>query len=104
MNSDYEGGNYEDGDEDYGEYEATTKTTTHDHGPRSSELHAEPDHDHAPCNSLAVWRRKVAVSNSVRLSHLCEIELAKAALQKDYPDDNPVLVDEIRLTVTKTTA
>ncbi|KAH9072375.1 hypothetical protein EDB83DRAFT_2313419 [Lactarius deliciosus] len=55
-------------------------------------------------NSLAVWRRKVAVSNSVCLSHLREIELAKAALQKDYPDDNPVLVDEIRLTVTKTTA
>ncbi|KAH9018979.1 hypothetical protein EDB83DRAFT_2528271 [Lactarius deliciosus] len=97
MNSDYEGGNYEDGDEDYGNYEVTTKTTTHDHGPHSSELHAELDHDHAPCsNSLAVWRRKVAVPNSVRLSHLREIELAKAALQKDYPDDNPVLVDEIR--------
>lgn len=43
-------------------------------------------------NSLAMWRRKVAVPNSVRLSHLREIELAKAALRKDYP----VLVDEIR--------
>ncbi|KAH9164840.1 hypothetical protein EDB89DRAFT_385630 [Lactarius sanguifluus] len=42
-------------------------------------------------DSLAMWRRKVAVPNSVRLSHLREIELAKAALQKDYP----VLVDEI---------
>ncbi|KAH9166763.1 hypothetical protein EDB89DRAFT_2246023 [Lactarius sanguifluus] len=134
MDSDYEGGNYEDGDEDYGDYEASTKTTAHDHGARSSELHAEPDHDHAPWrlqqpqrrrhdddsgsggnrnddirrrrddfeelgllqrmhgDSLAMWRRKVAVPNSVRLSHLREIELAKAALQKDYP----VLVDEIR--------
>lgn len=44
-------------------------------------------------NSLAMWRRKVPVPNSVRLSHLREIELAKAALRKDYP----VLVDEIRL-------
>jgi hypothetical protein len=43
-------------------------------------------------NSLAIWRRKVAVPNSVRLSHLREIDLAKAALRKDYL----VLVDEIR--------
>jgi hypothetical protein len=43
-------------------------------------------------NSLAMWRRKVAVPNSVRLSHVREIDLAKAALRKDYP----VLVDEIR--------
>ncbi|KAH9159270.1 hypothetical protein EDB89DRAFT_2084160 [Lactarius sanguifluus] len=43
-------------------------------------------------NSLAMWRRKVAVPNSVRLSHLREIELANATLQKDYP----VLVDEIQ--------
>lgn len=43
-------------------------------------------------NSLAMWRRKVAVPNSVRLSHLREIELAKAALRRDYL----VLVDEIR--------
>ncbi|KAI0306917.1 hypothetical protein B0F90DRAFT_1665278 [Multifurca ochricompacta] len=43
-------------------------------------------------NSLAMWRRKVAVPNSVRLAHFREIELAKAALRKDYP----VLVDEIR--------
>ncbi|KAF8506022.1 hypothetical protein F5888DRAFT_1604606 [Russula emetica] len=43
-------------------------------------------------NSLAMWRRKVAVPNSVRLAHLREIDLAKAALSRDYP----VLVDEIR--------
>jgi hypothetical protein len=43
-------------------------------------------------NSLAMWRRKVAVPNSVRLAHLPEIELAKAALRRDYP----VWVDEIR--------
>ena len=43
-------------------------------------------------NSLAMWRRKVAVPNSVRLAHLREIDLAKAALRRDYP----VLVDEIR--------
>jgi hypothetical protein len=43
-------------------------------------------------NSIAMWRRKVAVPNSVRLSHLREIELAKAALKRDYP----VWVDEIR--------
>ena len=43
-------------------------------------------------NSLAMWRRKVAVPNSVRLAHLREIEIAKAALRRDYT----VLVDEIR--------
>ncbi|KAF8270993.1 hypothetical protein EI94DRAFT_1721669 [Lactarius quietus] len=43
-------------------------------------------------NSLAMWRRKVPVPSSVRLSHVREIELAKAALQRDYP----VLVDEFR--------
>jgi hypothetical protein len=43
-------------------------------------------------NSLAMWRRKVAVPNSVRLAHLREIDLAKAALRRDYP----VFVDEIR--------
>jgi hypothetical protein len=43
-------------------------------------------------NSLAMWRRKVAVPNSVRLAHLREIDLAKAALRRDYP----VLVDEMR--------
>ncbi|KAH9172336.1 hypothetical protein EDB89DRAFT_2069824 [Lactarius sanguifluus] len=43
-------------------------------------------------NSLAMWRCKVAVPNSVRLSHLREIELANATLRKDYP----ILVDEIR--------
>ncbi|KAI0248687.1 hypothetical protein BJV78DRAFT_1130981 [Lactifluus subvellereus] len=43
-------------------------------------------------NSLAMWRRKVIVPNSVRLSHIREIELAKAALRRDYP----VVVDEIR--------
>jgi hypothetical protein len=43
-------------------------------------------------NSLAMWRRKVPVPNSVRLTHLVEIGLAKAALRKDYP----VLIDEIR--------
>lgn len=43
-------------------------------------------------NSLAMWRRKVSVPNSVRLAHLREIDLAKAALRKDYA----VLVDEMR--------
>ncbi|KAI9467275.1 hypothetical protein BJY52DRAFT_59621 [Lactarius psammicola] len=43
-------------------------------------------------NSLAMWRRKVAVPNSVRLSHLREIELAKAALRREYD----VFVDEYR--------
>ncbi|KAH9981854.1 hypothetical protein BJV74DRAFT_895908 [Russula compacta] len=43
-------------------------------------------------NSLAMWRRKVSVPNSVRLAHLREIDLAKAALRKDYP----VVVDEMR--------
>jgi hypothetical protein len=43
-------------------------------------------------NSLAMWRRKVAVPNSVRLAHLREIDLAKAALRRDYP----VLVDEMQ--------
>jgi len=43
-------------------------------------------------NSLAMWRRKVAVPNSVRLSHLREIELAKAALRRNYL----VLIDEYR--------
>ena len=43
-------------------------------------------------NSLAMWRRKVAVPNSVRLAHLREIDIAKTALKRDYP----VLVDEMR--------
>ena len=43
-------------------------------------------------NSLAMWRRRVTVPDSVRLSHLREIELAKAALRKEYP----VFVDENR--------
>ena len=43
-------------------------------------------------NSLAMWRRKVAVPSSVRMAHVREIELAKAALKKDYP----VWVDEMR--------
>jgi len=43
-------------------------------------------------NSLAMWRRKIVVPNSVRLAHLREIELAKAALRKDYP----VFIDEMR--------
>ena len=43
-------------------------------------------------NSLAMWRRKVPVPNSVRLAHFREIDLARAALRKDYT----VLVDEIR--------
>ncbi|KAI0068890.1 hypothetical protein BV25DRAFT_1866800 [Artomyces pyxidatus] len=42
-------------------------------------------------NSVAMWRRKVTVPNSVRLAHLREIQLAKAALRKDYP----VVVDEL---------
>lgn len=43
-------------------------------------------------NSLAMWRRKVVVPSSVRLAHPREIELAKAALRREYP----VLVDELR--------
>ncbi|KAA1466285.1 hypothetical protein DENSPDRAFT_831093 [Dentipellis sp. KUC8613] len=42
-------------------------------------------------NSIAMWRRKITVPNSVRLAHVREIELAKAALRKDYP----VFVDEL---------
>ena len=43
-------------------------------------------------NSLAMWRRKVTVPDSIRLTHLREIDLVKATLRKDYP----VLVDEMR--------
>ncbi|KAI0053049.1 hypothetical protein FA95DRAFT_1579727 [Auriscalpium vulgare] len=42
-------------------------------------------------NSVAMWRRKIPVPNSVRLAHLHEIQLAKAALRKEYP----VWVDEL---------
>ncbi|KAI0291737.1 hypothetical protein BC826DRAFT_1021887 [Russula brevipes] len=43
-------------------------------------------------NSLAMWRRKVPVPNSVRLAHFREIDIARAALRKEYT----VLVDEMR--------
>jgi hypothetical protein len=43
-------------------------------------------------NSLAMWRRKVTVPDSIRLTHLREIDLVKMTLKKDYP----VLVDEMR--------
>ena len=43
-------------------------------------------------NSLAMWRRKVTVPDSIRLTHLREIDLVKVTLRKDYP----VLVDEMR--------
>ena len=43
-------------------------------------------------NSLAMWRRKVPVPESIRLTNLDEIDLAKAASRKDYT----VLVDEWR--------
>ncbi|KAH9166161.1 hypothetical protein EDB89DRAFT_2130909 [Lactarius sanguifluus] len=124
MNSDYKGGNYEDGDEDYGNYDRNPR-------PRPTQLRAACRAGPRPhpmvtaatsaddgtmlknwvycsvcsssqviafvlpsksSNSLAMWRCKVAVPNSVRLSHLREIELANATLRKDYP----VLVDKIR--------
>jgi hypothetical protein len=43
-------------------------------------------------NSLAMWRRKIPVPDSIRLPHLREIDFVKAALNKDYT----VLVDEMR--------
>ena len=43
-------------------------------------------------NSLAMWRRKVVLPDSVRLKNLYEIDLVKAALRKDYP----VVVDDLR--------
>ncbi|KAH9172271.1 hypothetical protein EDB89DRAFT_1966278 [Lactarius sanguifluus] len=43
-------------------------------------------HPSKSSNSLAMWRCKVAVPNSIRLSHLCEIELAMAMLRKPLPD------------------
>ncbi|KAI0265122.1 hypothetical protein BC834DRAFT_825262 [Gloeopeniophorella convolvens] len=36
-------------------------------------------------NSVAMWRRKVPVPDSVQMAHIREIELAKAALRRDYP-------------------
>ncbi|ETW83832.1 hypothetical protein HETIRDRAFT_170294 [Heterobasidion irregulare TC 32-1] len=42
-------------------------------------------------NSVAMWRRKVSVPTNLRLAWAREIELAKAALMKDYP----VYVDEL---------
>ncbi|THH20142.1 hypothetical protein EW146_g1152 [Bondarzewia mesenterica] len=42
-------------------------------------------------NSTAMWRRKVTVPNNMQLAYAREIELAKAALMKDYP----VYVDEL---------
>jgi len=41
-------------------------------------------------DSLAIWRRKIAVPDSMRLPHLRDINLTKVALRKDYP----VLGDE----------
>ena len=43
-------------------------------------------------NSLAMWRRKVPVPDSLRLPNLQEIDLVRATLQKEYT----VLVDEMR--------
>ncbi|KDQ64673.1 hypothetical protein JAAARDRAFT_118061 [Jaapia argillacea MUCL 33604] len=43
-------------------------------------------------NSMAIWRRKLTVPNNLRLQYPQEIQLAKAALRKDYP----VHVDEWR--------
>jgi hypothetical protein len=43
-------------------------------------------------NSLAMWRRKIAVPDSLRLRNLDEIDIVRAALRKDYA----VLVDELR--------
>jgi hypothetical protein len=43
-------------------------------------------------NSLAMWRRKVPVPDSVGLPRRKEIDIALAALRKDYT----VLVDEMR--------
>jgi len=35
-------------------------------------------------NSIAVWRRKIAVPNNVRLTFQDEIYVAKQGLKKDY--------------------
>jgi len=43
-------------------------------------------------NSLAMWRRKFPVPESIRMTHLGEIDIAKAASRKGYT----VLVDEMR--------
>jgi hypothetical protein len=39
-----------------------------------------------------MWRRKIAVPDSLRLRNLDEIDIVRAALRKDYA----VLVDELR--------
>ena len=43
-------------------------------------------------NSLAMWRRKFPVPESIRLANHREIDIVKAALRKDYT----VWVDEMR--------
>jgi hypothetical protein len=43
-------------------------------------------------NSLAMWRRKFPVPESIRLANLRELDIVKAALRKDYT----VWVDEMR--------
>jgi hypothetical protein len=43
-------------------------------------------------DSLAIWRRKIAVPDSIRMPHLRDINLTKVALRKDYP----VLGDEMQ--------
>lgn len=36
-------------------------------------------------NSMAIWRRKVAVPNNLRLTYQVQIKQAMAALKKEYP-------------------
>jgi hypothetical protein len=43
-------------------------------------------------NSLAMWRRKFPVPESIRLANLREIDIVKMSLRKDYT----VWVDEMR--------
>ena len=35
-------------------------------------------------NSMAIWRRKLAVPNNLRLAHQAQIKQAMAALRRDY--------------------
>ena len=41
-------------------------------------------------NSMAVWRRKLAIPEALRFAHEQEIDETKASLEEDYP----VYVDE----------
>ncbi|KAH7887984.1 hypothetical protein F5I97DRAFT_1806123 [Phlebopus sp. FC_14] len=42
-------------------------------------------------NSLAIWRRKIPIPNSIRLAYQAQITQAIASLRKDYP----VLIDQL---------